>query len=118
MHLHPRLNIRSLVAALIGALLLIAALLVGAQNNNDPGVETQASITGQLKTRNFLITIYASPAGPLYTVKDRDGTVLGTKLTDSLLAQRFPVLQSLVHGTADGAVLDRTNVDIYSNLIE
>ena len=82
--------------------------LLVAQNNSF-GTEfmasVQATVTGQLKTRNHIVTIYASPTGPLYTVVDVDGNVKGVQMSAELLARRFPVLKSIIESPADGAGL-------------
>ena len=73
-----------------------------------------ATITGQLKTRNYLITIYAGPNGPLYTVIDGDGNVKGVQMPPKLLAREFPVLKSIIENPADDASnfrsLQRNNI--------
>ena len=106
-HCH-RLNM-TICAAVLAPMFITAQLLgssvVVAQNNNDAGVmvDVEATVTGQLKTRNYLVTIYAGPEGPLYTVLDADGNVQGIKLSPSLLAARFPVLKSIIENPADDA---------------
>lgn len=54
------------------------------------------SAIGQLETREYLIVVYTSPDGPVYTVKTRDDVVLEEKLTEQLLATLFPELYETV----------------------
>jgi hypothetical protein len=95
--------------------LLFSGLIIGftglcssvvAQNNNsnsEPLAEVAIRVTGQLQTRNYLITIYAGRNGPLYTVIDGDGNVKGVQMPPKLLAQEFPILKSIIENPADDA---------------
>jgi hypothetical protein len=47
---------------------------------------------GQIEGNQYTVGFYATPAGPLFTVYDREGNELAPLLTASQLAQQFPDL--------------------------
>jgi hypothetical protein len=47
---------------------------------------------GQIEGNTYTVGFYATPAGPLFTVYDREGNELAPLLTASQLAQQFPDL--------------------------
>jgi hypothetical protein len=53
---------------------MLAVTFLSACSESDRNTAPVA--TGILKTREYIITLYAAPAGPLYSVQDLDGTVL------------------------------------------
>ena len=69
--------------------------------------EQDGSVVGMLKTNEYIIVVASGVNGPVYTVKNSAGTVLGDKLSSGELAARFPALEELVNtGVADDARLD------------
>jgi len=65
------------------------------------------NVVGMLKTNEHLIIIANGPDGPIYTVKNSEGTVvLEDKLSKVELVSKFPNLGELVNiGIADDASL-------------
>ena len=99
------------IGGLLGSASLVLCACAGepvAQNNIDSTeTVTVGATVGQLKTRNYLLTVYAGSNGPLYTVVDKNGDVRGVQMPPSLLAERFPVLKSIVDNPADGASVNK-----------
>ena len=73
----------------LGVILLIAGLPF-------TSVFSDPSAIGQLETREYLIVVYTSSAGPVYTVKTHDDVVMEEKLTEPMLATLFPDLYETV----------------------
>jgi len=48
------------------------------------------SVIGHLKSRDKVITIMSGPGSPLYTVKDKDGTILAEAISENELYAKFP----------------------------
>lgn len=59
-----------------------------------------ASAVGTLKTNTYFVEVYSSDMGPLYTVKNTDGVVVGRRLNSDGIAQSFPELSELVESNA------------------
>jgi len=47
-------------------------------------------VIGYLEVRGAMVTVMGAPAGPVYTVADEDGTVLGVDLSAAELRASFP----------------------------
>lgn len=54
--------------------------------------DTTPVATGMLKTREYLITLYTAPDGPLYSVQDLEGTVLEQDISMETMVARYPKL--------------------------
>ena len=75
---------------------------------SEPSAKTPANpVIGHLEMKDKLITIRTGSAGPLYTVKSKDGKVLAEDLDPAELSAKFPELKDVVEqGVADGATMD------------
>ena len=102
------LAITSILAASAALSLIADAQEKAVSEVVSSGVMTSlsATVTGQLKTRQHVVTIYAGPNGPLYTVIDQDGNVQGVQLSEALLAKHFPALKSILDNPPDSAILE------------
>ena len=91
------------VITLLNVASMVAINVHAQAASRDKLVNVEATVVGQMKTRHYLVTIYAAPNGPLYTVIDADGNIQGAQLPPHLLAQRFPVLKSMLDNPAEYA---------------
>jgi hypothetical protein len=73
----------------LGVILLLAGLPF-------TSVSGDPSAIGQLEMREYLIVVYTSYEGPVYTVKTRDDVVVEEKITELMLATLFPDLYETV----------------------
>jgi len=68
--------------------------------------------TGMLKTRTYIVTLYASPAGPLYSVRNLDGALLDQDISMETMIARYPDLEHLEKNNhIDWAGLDSELLD-------
>jgi len=51
--------------------------------------------TGMLKTRDYIITLYATQNSPLYSVRTLDGTLLQEEISIETMVAQFPELEYL-----------------------
>ena len=51
--------------------------------------------TGMLQTRDFIVTMYAGSDGPLYSVRNLDGTLLDEDISMETMVARYPQLDYL-----------------------
>jgi len=57
-----------------------------------------ATVYSYLETREHVITLHV---GELYSVKQKDGTVLASEIDDATLERDFPELHAMIHDAAD-----------------
>ena len=62
------------------------------------GKEKGRPVIGTLKTRNETITIMSGSDGPLYTVTDKNGSVVFRELTPKELQARNPQIHRYIEG--------------------
>jgi hypothetical protein len=91
-------------------------VILGPATTSRP-TQTSGPVVGHLKTRDRVITIRSGAAGPLYTVKAEDGTILASDLPADELAARFPDLKQVVQGgIADWAgTTTQPTVEVYGD---
>lgn len=75
---------------------------------SEPVAKTPANpVIGHLEMKDKLITIRTGSAGPLYTVKSKDGNILAEDLDPAEMSAKFPELKDVVEqGVADSATVD------------
>src|SRR5262249_54325830 len=54
--------------------------------------DREAPVLGHIKSRHERVTVYASPAGPRFTVRDETGRALADGLSLDELKERHPAL--------------------------
>jgi hypothetical protein len=69
---------------------LNACMPIGSSDEQAVGVAT-----GMLKTRNYIVTLYASQGNPLYSVRSLDGTLLQEEISLETMVALFPELDYL-----------------------
>ena len=67
--------------------------------------------TGMLKTRTYIVTLYASPAAPLYSVHNLDGALLDQDISMETMIARYPDLEYLKKNHIDWAGIDSELLD-------
>lgn len=81
------------------SLLLLSAC---AADDDNSGIAT-----GMLKTREYIVTMYAGTNGPLYSVRGLDGTLLDQDISMDTMVARYPELNYLQdNDSIDWAGLD------------
>ncbi len=76
------------------------------------GDAPKLAVIGHLETRERIITIQSGPAGLLYLVKTKDGTVLNRNLSEEQLKAQAPEIHELIKTSVagvsnkDGSFLD------------
>jgi len=68
---------------------------------------TDAVATGMLKTREYIVIMYASLGEPLYSVHSPDGTLLEQDLNMETMVARYPDLEYL----RDNDAIDWAGID-------
>ena len=79
-------------AILASLFVALAATASAADNNRSP------AILGHLETKDRVVTLWAGPQ-PRYTVRTKDGKVLGDKISAADLRARYPNLARINNAT-------------------
>jgi len=67
-------------------------------------VETSSRypVIGSLETRRGMVVIMSSPDGPLYSVKNKSGSVVSRELSEKQLQARHPEIYNHIKGAVAG----------------
>ena len=75
----------------LAVIVLLSACTSGLSSSNQVGNVA----TGMLKTRDYIITLYAAQSSTLYSVKTLDGTLLQEDISIETMVALFPELEYL-----------------------
>ena len=71
---------------------VLSALLFACTSSLSSNDQPEYVATGMLKTRNYIITLYATQGSPLYSVETLDGTVLQEDIPIETMLALVPLL--------------------------
>ncbi len=74
---------------------VLSVLLFACTSSLSSNDQPEYVATGMLKTRNYIITLYATQGSPLYSVETLDGTVLQEDIPIETMLALYPELEYL-----------------------
>ena len=94
-------------AKMVSVVLAISVMSVSCSHQSQTSTVTfsqksDGPVIVHLATRDRVITISSGIDGPVYTVKTRDGKILGEKLSADALHARFPEIEKFMDTTLAG----------------
>ncbi len=85
-------------------LLLLASLFVP-DDSRAGGRAAPARSLGSLETVDYRVELEAGPFGPLYTIRQADGSVIATSITRGEVESRFPDVDLTGVASGEGQAL-------------